>query len=124
MYRLMALISLIIRQYYIPNPFEALGEGVFVNIEGASILLSPDRLNRIAELFMHGLTFTIVGLYYESGFNHPVLGSFLYLLLYCVHTFLLWIMSLAGFSTWAVILIVILYVGCHVGLINLRNNYY
>lgn len=120
MYKLIAAISILIRQFCIPNPFDALGDGLIVNIEETSILLPPGVLNWVAEPFMHMVTFVIVGLYYDRG-SAPALGSFLYLLFYCVHTFLLWLMSLAGFSTWAVVVIVALYIACHMGLTKLRS---
>ena len=120
MYKLIAAISILIRQFYLPNPFEALGDGLIVNIGETSILLPPGVLNWVAEPIMHMVTFAIVGLYYDRG-SAPALGSFLYLLFYCVHTFLLWLMSLAGFSTWAVVVIVVLYIACHMSLTKLRS---
>lgn len=123
MYKLMAAISIWIRQFYIPNPFESLGDGLVVNMGKTSMLLPPEALNWVAEPFMHGITFVIVGLYYDRR-SAPALGSFLYLIVYCIHTFLLWLMSLAGFATWAVILIVVLYIGCHIGVKWLHNSFF
>ena len=115
MYRLMAVISTLIRQFCIPNPFEALGYGLIVKVGETSILITPEMLNWVAEPFMHVVTYTIVGLYYDRG-SAPAFGSFLYLSFYCLHTFLLWLMSVAGFAKWVVVLIVVLYILCHVGL--------
>lgn len=123
MYKLMAVISILIRQFCIPNPFEALGDGLIVNVGKTPILIQPWILNGVAETFMYMVTFGVVGLYYESG-EEPVVGSFLYLLFYCIHTFLLWLMSLAGFATWAVALLLVLYVGCHIVLKMLRKRYF
>lgn len=123
MYKFIAAISILIRQFCIPNPFEALGDGLGVNIGETSMLLPSGVLNWIAEPFMHAVAFAIVGLYYHRG-SDPAVGSFLYLLFYCIHTFLLWLMSLAGFATWAVILIVVLYIGCHIGVKWLQNRYF
>ena len=123
MYKLIATISIFIRQFYIPNPFEALGDGLVVNMGEISMLLPPEALNWAAEPIMHGITFVIVGLYYERG-SAPALGSFLYLIFYCIHTFLLWLMSVAGFATWAITLIVVLYIGCHIGVKWLQNRYF
>ena len=120
MYKLIATISIILRQYFIPNPFEALGDGMMITLEGSQILLSPEILNWIAEPIIFTLTFGIVGLYYERG-SAPALGSLLYLLFYCVHTFILWILSVLGFEEWAIIVVVILYIGCHVILKRLRE---
>ena len=122
MYKLIAAISILIRQFCLPNPFEALGDGLTVNIGEALILLTPRVLNLLAEPFMHAVAFAIVGLYYHRG-SDPAVGSFLYLLFYCIHTFLLRLMSLSGFATWAVLLIIVLYIVCHMGLKNLRSVY-
>lgn len=112
MYKVIATSSILIRQFCIPNPFEALGDGLVVNLGQTPVLLAPVVLNWIAEPFMYAVTFAVVGLYYDRG-SAPALGSFLYLLFYCIHTFLLWLMSLTGFATWAVVLIVAIYVGCN-----------
>lgn len=120
MYKLMFIFSFIIRQYFIANPFEALGDGLTVNIGESSTLLSPWMLNIIAEPFIHLATYGIVGFYYERG-EEPLVGSILYLIFYCVHIFLLWLTSLTGFAMWAIVLIVIIYVGLHIALFRLKN---
>lgn len=119
MYRLMMAISTIVRQFYLSNPFDALGEGLAIFLGESPLLLSPNLLNWFAEPIMHLITYIIVGLYYERA-SCPALGSFLYLLFYCIHTWIIWLMSLAGFDTWAVVLIIVTYVGCHIGLTKLR----
>lgn len=123
MYKIIAIISTIVRQLCISNPFEALGDGLIITIGGAPLLLTPDVLNWIAEPFVHGITFFVVGLYYDKG-GVPTLGSFLYLLFYCIHIFLLWIMSVVKFNTWIVITIFLIYVGGHIGLKPLKNYTY
>ena len=112
MYQIIATISTLVRQFCLSNPFEALGDGLVVNLGDGPILLSPVLLNWIAEPVMHGATYAIVGMFYDRG-DEPVVGSFLYLFFYCMHTFMVWLMSLAGFATWAVILILVLYVVLH-----------
>ena len=41
----MAAISILVRQFYLPNPFEPLGDGLLMNMGEAQILLSPEVLN-------------------------------------------------------------------------------
>lgn len=118
MYKLIALGSLVLRQFCISNPFEALEEGLPISIRGSAVLLTPDVLNLITEPFMHAITFGVVGLYYQTG-SSPVVGSLLYLLFYCVHTFMLWLMSLTGFAIWAIIAVIVVYIGCHIALSTL-----
>ena len=119
MYKLMAIVSILIRQLYIPNPFEPLGNRIIVHIGEIPLLNLSEILNVTVEPLIYVVTFTVVGLYYKKG-SAPTLGSFLYLLFYCVHIFLLWLMSLLGFATWAVVLIAVLYVGVHAILLRLR----
>ena len=123
MYKIIALISVIMRQVYIPNPFEALGAGLGVTLYNSQVIIGPECLNMITEPLMHVITFTVVGFYYDRG-SAPTLGSLLYLLFYCIHTLILWFMSLTCFAHWAVILILGIYVGCHVALVRLRMRYF
>lgn len=86
----------------------------------APILISPWVLNWAAEPFMYIITFWIVGLYYDRG-STPILGSFLYLLIYSVNTFWLWLMmTVTEFSTWAIVPLVVVYIMCNVGLAKIR----
>lgn len=121
MYKIIVAISVFIRQFVLENPFEALGEGVEVIISGVPVLLTPEVLNYIAEPFMHMITFGVVGIYYARG-TWPAAGSLLYLIFYCVHTFVLWLMSLAGFTTWGVVIILFVYVAAHIGINVLLNR--
>ena len=120
MYKLIVVISILIRQFCIPNPFDALSDSLVVTVGETPILLSSEVLNLIAEPIMHVMTFFVVGLYYDRG-SAPTLGGFLYLLFHCIHMFLLWLMSLSGFSAWAVVPIIVLYIVIHVVLMRLRE---
>ena len=121
MYKLILTISTLVRQFCIPNPFEALGKGAKVKTGATYILIAREVFNWVAEPFVHVVTYASVGLYYDRG-SAPALGSFLYLLFYCLHTFLLWLMSLAGFAVWAVMLIIALYIGMHLVLLKMLNH--
>lgn len=109
MYQLIIIISFVVRQFFIANPFEALGEGVTT--------ISPIVLNLIAELVLHAITYAVVGLYYRGG--TPGWGSFLYLGNYWVHTFVLCLMGSTGFAVGPVLLILFVYVVSHMALASL-----
>ena len=83
-----------------------------MNIGEVPIMIQPEPLNWIAEPFAYCVTFGVVGMYYDKG-SAPTMGSFLYLLFYCIHTSLLWLMSLYRFAIWAVVIILVIYVGLH-----------
>ena len=124
MYKLILTISILIRQFFVSNPFDALRKDVRLKIGTTYTSISPEVLNWVAEPIVHVVTFAIVGLYYERG-SVPALGSFLYLLFYCLHTFLLWLMSVAEFSIWAVAFLITLYVGMHYVLLKiLKRSFY
>lgn len=121
MYKLILTISILVRQFCIPNPFEALGNGAKVKNGATYILITPEVLNWVAEPFVHVVTFAVVGLYYDRG-SAPALGSFLYLSFYCLHIFLLWLMSLARFAVWADVFMIALYIGMHLVLLKMLNR--
>lgn len=105
----------------IPNPFEALGAGLTITISGVPVLFPPFLLNLLAEPIMYMITYVVVGMYYDRG-SEPALGSILYLLFYCVHTFVLWLMSLADFSILAVGSLIFVYIGGHIFINRLRYS--
>ena len=121
LYLTLAGIFWAIRQFFMPNPFEVLGEGITVTIADAPILLSPDVLNWIAGLFLPAITFGIVAWYYRKG-SFPVLGSILYMIFFCIHTFILYLMSWAYPSIFLIVLIAVAYIGLHVGFEILRRK--
>lgn len=103
-----------------PNPFEVLGDGIIATIGGSEILLTPDLLNWIAGVILPAFTFLIVGMYYISG-SCPAAGSILYMVFFCIHTFILYLMSWAYPSIFLIVLILIAYIALHVA-INVISN--
>lgn len=110
-----------VRQFFMPNPFEALGEGLEVVLNEVPILLTPDILNWIAGLGLPAFTFLIVGLYYVGG-SAPVAGSLLYMFFFCVHTGILHLMCLAYPVTWLIVLIAVAYIGIHLLALSIKRR--
>lgn len=121
LYVLIAGMSVYIRQFVLPNPFEKLSQELIISIGGVDIALSPVLLNWIAEPMLHAITFAVVGFYYTRGENAAA-GSFLYLLFYCLHVGLIYLASLFGFAAWAIIAIIILYIAGHIGINVLKEK--
>lgn len=122
MYKFIAALSVIIRTFYLPNPFDSLGTTFPVTIGENTLTMTPIVMNYLAETVLHALTFALVGLYYSRSEHNPSKGSFLYLMFYCVHVGLLYLMGLFGFATWAVALILIVYAMAHIGFNALKNR--
>ena len=122
LYEIMAVASGLIRQFCLSNPFEALGEGLQVTIEGNPIVLHPEVLNLIASLFLPTVTYLVVNFYYQKGSN-PALGSFLYLVFFIVHNWLLKIMCGFGFTKLAVCIVGGVYILCHVGFNSIKQRF-
>jgi len=97
-YKIIAAFSLMIRLFYIPNPFEMLEYGYLINI--------------VAKPFLHFITFHIVGLYYQSR-DWPFFGSVLYLFFYCIHAGLLMLIGYFEWNIFALIIVVFAYIGIH-----------
>lgn len=94
MYKIMMVISVIVRQFYLPNPFECFGA------------LNGMIINWMVEPAMHGLAYTIVGTMYTRG-SCPALGSFLYLLAYAIITGILTLMGAFSFAWWRVLIVLV-----------------
>lgn len=92
-YGFIALISLFVRQFYLPNPFECFGEAAWL-------------YNLVAEPVIHAVAFSLVGLVYNKG-DFPPLGSLLYLAAYAIITWLLSVMGIFSFAWWWVLFIVV-----------------
>ncbi len=122
LYSIIATVSVLIRQFALPNPFEPLGETFTLSIKDVSIPLTPELANWIAEPLLHIVTFAIVGIYYKKGKHEPVFGSFLYLLFYAIHVGLIHMVSCFGFAWAAIIIIIFLYVSAHITANVLRNK--
>ncbi len=107
MYGIIAFISIVVRQFLMPNPFEPLGD---VIVHGA--VWTPGVLNLLAGLVLPPVSYVTAGIYYHR--EEPAEGSFLFLFFYCVYTGILYLMSLAHFAWWAVTLILAAYIALHI----------
>lgn len=94
-YGLLSTISLIIRQFFLPNPFEYLGWA------------QGNIVNWIVGIILHPICFGIVGLFYMKG-SAPAWGSFLYLITYSAFTCILYLMGLFEFVWWWVICVILM----------------
>ena len=109
-YIILSTLFWFIRQFFIPNPFEVLDDGIPVMINDVPLLLTPDVLNSIAGLVLPAFTYIVVRLFYQRG-SAPAVGSILYMILFCVNTGILYLMSFAYPSIWLIMLIGIIYLG-------------
>lgn len=121
MYKLMMIVSYLIRQFYLPNPFESMGHQISIPIGMFELQIPPILLNMLVEPVIYAFTFMIVGIYYEKR-SMPALGSFLYLMFYAIHVGVLLLMAMFNFSVMAVILIMALYFAGHISvfIINMK----
>lgn len=109
MYHIMSVLSLLIRQFYLPNPFECFGDiGVFYNW-CAGIILAP-------------LSYALVGIVYQRG-SAPAVGSLLYLLAYSGLTAILWLLGLFSFSKWAIVGMTVIITMVIVLISKVRNTF-
>lgn len=70
---------------------------------------------------MPAFTFGTVGIYYSSG-EEPAFGSILYMVFFCIHTGILYLMSLAYPAIWLIVLIGVVYIGLHIAVIVLKHS--
>lgn len=91
MYRLIYIISFLIRQFLLPNPFAPLGgnaEIINLLVGGAFVPLS----------------YFMTGFIYDKG-SEPAIGSILFLVVYAINTGVTYLVCLAYPLEWLMILI-------------------
>ena len=108
LYGLITLISTLIRQFVLPNPFECFGD-------------YADLINWISEPIIHVVAYGIVGFYYIRG-SAPAWGSLLYLLAYAFIVGVLWIMGIFSFAWWWILIVVVSVVAFIWGIIWLKER--
>lgn len=92
-YGIITIISLLVRQFVLPNPFECFGD-------------TANLINWIAEPIIHMVAYGIVGCYYIRG-SAPSWGSLFYLLIYALIVGLLWVLGIFSFAWWWILIIVV-----------------
>lgn len=109
LYAIISAISIIIRNFLLPNPFDCL-TGQTIAIKGIEFPIIPEFLNIMAEAPLYIFSFLMAGLFYKKGYESPAKGSFLYLMFYCINVFALQILAKFSFSILSIILCIIAYV--------------
>ena len=109
LYGIITLISVIVRQFVLPNPFECFGDNAIL-------------INWIAEPIIQVIAYGIVGLFYIRG-SAPALGSLLYLLAYALIIGLLWILGIFSFAWWWILIIVLAIITIICGGIWLKERF-
>ena len=93
MYSVIWLVSFLIRQFCLPNPFECFGDYAFV-------------INILAELVLIPTAYRIVGAVYERN-SAPALGSLLFLIVYAMLNGILYVMGEVSFAWWSILILVV-----------------
>ena len=91
MYSMIWLVSFLVRQFCLPNPFVCFGNYAFVINMAAGLVLTP-------------FTYAIVGAIYERD-SAPALGSLLFLIVYAVLNGILYVMGVFSFAWWWILIL-------------------
>lgn len=108
-YAIISSVSVIVRNFILPNPFECLARQT-IAIKGIDFPIIPELLNIIAEAPLGIFSFIVAGLFYRKNVDAAAKGSFLYLMFYCVNVFILQVLAKFSFSMLSIILCIIAYV--------------
>ena len=104
-YGMVSLVSYIVRNAILPNPFEGV-------IECAALV------NLVAEPIIHAIAFLITGIFYTKK-SLPWWGSLLYLLFYSAIVLALWLLSLVNFVWWSIVIAILVIGGIAFGIFTL-----
>ena len=107
-YGVLAAISILVRQFVLPNPFECFGDNAII-------------INLIAEPIIHAVAFALVGLVYRKG-SDPGFGSLSFLLTYAMIVGILWVLGIFKFAWWWILILVIAFTGIVIGIRWLVNK--
>jgi hypothetical protein len=107
-------LSVWIRTFLLPNPFEVWGVAKTLSIGEFQIPVPTLAINIICGQFiLYPAAFLVTKKYYTKGVDSPVKGSVIFLLFYCIFTGLVYLMSMAKFAKWAIISIIMAYIVLH-----------
>lgn len=112
-YKFFYIFSFLIRNFVIPNPFDCL-QGQRIEINGVELSVIPEVINILIEPILGGITYFVVGFYYSRSSEKPVIGSILYLIFYCIHTALLFVIFQFNFYALSISLVIAFYVFLHI----------
>lgn len=107
MYGIITIISVIVRQFLLPNPFECFGENAIL-------------YNWIAEPILHIVAYGLVGLVYCKG-SFPALGSFFYLITYSALVGVLWLFGAFAFAWWWILIITMVAIAILIGFLLINR---
>ena len=107
LYALFTIISTLVRQFALPNPFECFGNNAIL-------------INWIAEPILHIIAYAIVGLFYSKG-SAPLLGSVGYLFAYACLVGFLWMLGIFSFAWWWIVIIIVCLIILAYGVSRLFN---
>lgn len=105
-YKVIKGSSVVIRQFFMPNPFEIFENGIVYNWVASGILVP--------------ITFFMVGFLYENG-TAPFIGSLLFLILYLINTFVLMLCSVFSFNFISCLIIGLIYLTIFILVVKVRN---
>ena len=112
-YKVFYIFSFLIRNFVVPNPFESL-RGQTIEINGVELTVIPEIINIFIEPILGGITYFVVGFYYSRSSGKPIIGSVLYLLFYCIHTAIIFVIFQLNRSAFLIILVITSYVFLHI----------
>ena len=107
-YGMVSIVSYIVRNAILPNPFDGV-------VECAALV------NIVAEPIIHLLAFLVTGLFYEKK-SLPWWGSLLYLFFYSAIVLALWLLSLVNFVWWSIVVAIVIVAGLGVGVFTLSMS--
>ena len=112
-YKFFYIFSFLVRNFIIPNPFDSL-QGQTIEINGVELPVIPEIINIFIEPILGGITYFVVGFYYSRSSGKSIIGSVSYLLFYCIHTAIIFVIFQLNRSALLIILVITSYVFLHI----------
>ena len=114
MYLKIAVLSAVVRQFFLPNPYVP-----FFSNEAYALIFNMF----IGSLILHLLSFSLTGIYYNRG-DFPSFGSLSYLFWYCVNTFIIiWIGTNIKYASLFIFSLILIYALLHYAVYSWTSRY-
>lgn len=124
MYIVIMILSVLMRTFYLPNPFEVFGNNIMIPFGDYYFPIPANFINILyGSLVLAPIAFAVTGRYYHKGIDHPAKGSCIFLGFYMIYNYMTVLASRAQFEDLAIVVIIVAYFVLHICIDKIINRF-
>lgn len=122
MYIVIMILSVCMRTFYLPNPFEVFGNNIMIPFGDFYFPLPTNYINILYGSFIIApIAFAATSRYYHKGIDHPAKGSCIFLGFYMIYNHMTVLASRAQFEEWVIAVLIATYIVLHISINKIIN---